>query len=406
LARATVSFNHDVHQCDGTKAQFGYLSNDVKFKVLNIFFVFDVHSKKILGASFNENENTSMVLSALESSVKLTGVLPFELQFDGGSFTKTDEFKEFAKKAKLLGCTIRVLPGNPQQRQQERYWGAMESQVWRYMPGYIPSPKGRKELKLSKQLIRRSIKRENLPDREGLIIKILEGIEKWNSLSTDKRKSPNEVMSNEPAPNAIRLEPYQIHQLFWLRKSVTVKRHMVKIVVDKQAHEYYITDYELRDRLFEQKVTVCYDNDLSSVSLFTPDTDEFICMLERHIRPQGALATQTPEDLAIIERYKATERGYHVHQKKNLAAYQERAFRDVEEVPAELLDPLRDSKDEIQEAELRQFRSYFMDQYDIDPSTVKPVRELKAVDFNDFYRTKKKVKKEPYVKGSLKEIKI
>ena len=101
-----------------------------------IVVVRDAYSKKIVGFSVGETENTVVIMDALKAAVNNTGMLPFEFLTDKHSFNKTQEAIHFVSEVSKIGTRFEV-DINPQRKSiVERYFKPFDALCKEYY-GYI-----------------------------------------------------------------------------------------------------------------------------------------------------------------------------------------------------------------------------------------------------------------------------
>jgi hypothetical protein len=88
---------------DGTRFQFPYKGGSKKFNFLTYFIVLDGCSKRIVGYSYDDSENSDMAIRAFQDACNKTNHLPTEIIADNSTAYKSKEYRRIIATAKSMG---------------------------------------------------------------------------------------------------------------------------------------------------------------------------------------------------------------------------------------------------------------------------------------------------------------
>jgi hypothetical protein len=292
----------DCWMMDGTRINMlPHTAPDGQEKYLYIVFVYDVYSGDILGVNWCYNEDRIANINALKMAVQKTGYLPYELVFDKFPGHNTAEFGYQERGKTLTGiakalhdhgvkltCTTEATGKAP----IERFIGTFQDvflQESRYYYG--------QGVKSTRAAAHRTVeyltKTAKEAKQEGWDFdQAWREANYWleayrqTPVSHYSRKQidvcPRDRHDQSDKPLAIHLRQEQIVQLFWLTKTLDIRREMVSMTVLKQDVFYPIPANEYKTLRHYDRLTVRYDSeDLTGVHVFDPSTDAYLGYLEQ-----------------------------------------------------------------------------------------------------------------------------
>lgn len=285
ILREKPEYNGTLWQIDGSRLQIPYL-NKGKPGFLNYFVIHDVHSGKIVGYSLDKSENSNMIVEAIKMAVENCRYTPMEIVSDSTGSFKSTRFTILKEHLSLLGTQFRKhYPENPRDKGQvERFVGSFQTTVCKNIDGYIGEgiKSRRVDARPSNKVIREALKPSNLRSEKELKELFPKLIEKYNNLKINNKQSPNLIFDiskkDEYAPD---VSDNDFSLMFWNRiHEYKIKNSMILITEGsfrKQTYQYIIDDLDLRIRLNQRKVLVCYSKDKRScIKLFDENENHII----------------------------------------------------------------------------------------------------------------------------------
>lgn len=307
--RKETLFPANVWMLDGSPLQF-YCWNESRTKLirLNLFVIIDVCSRKIVGFDVSYSEDRFNIMNALKMAVMFEGHLPAEIVSDNFSASKTEEIKALKEQMAKLGTNWRhAKVGNPQDKSYvERFFGSFQSVECSLYDDYIGEGimSKRDNRRTAEQLLATS-KKDGFPTFNQMKDRVITMVLTYNQREKANRKAPKVVYNSLPKPNAKELDSVRTALLFWKRTKATVRKSMVKIVVDKTEHFYEIKKHKTSTELQGKQVYVRYDEiDLDRIMLFDIDNDIVICECKKALKIATCEVDRTQED--IDNMYKIT----------------------------------------------------------------------------------------------------
>lgn len=306
LVRQNAKNAGDQWQIDGTRFQFLFEDQHGKIGFLTLFVVLDVYSKKIVGFSLDDQENTRMIFQALQQACNFTGHLPTEIVHDNFSVYSTKEFKNLVEHSSLMGVKWRPtsLGNSCDKGHVERFFQTFQSVICKTVDGYIGEGirSKRENGHPAPHLIDQYRKREHIRDRQGLILLADELLFRYNDTVINE-ESPNSKYEKSEKKNVISLTPCQTSALFWKKKLIKVHRSMIKISVNKQDYRYTIWDTILSRKINTTYVIVRYnEKEMERIYIFD-EADHFLCEVSEDIPIPVASVNQTEEDKIRIRKF-------------------------------------------------------------------------------------------------------
>lgn len=328
--RSEVSDSNTLWHIDGytvpLRAQHG--------KRLILVAVMDVFSRKIVGYSVGQSENTVVIMEALNDAVFNTGFLPTELVFDKHSFQQTDIAESFRQGAKAKGVHYTVTT-NPQYKAQiERYLQYLNSILKDY-PGYLGGGITAKNdsFKISKEQQAELIKPSNWKTNEEVKGIVASAVFSYNNTELDPLNglSPNQKYCEGKSTRAIAMSEADRVSLFTPVKIYKVTRG--EIVVKQGTKKYaYQLPAELFARYNERRVKVICEDPTQGIYVLDLATDEFIASLEPKGKVAAAKADQTADDMRLLGKHKSYLNDIHKHAKRQIDEIKEALNESPEEV--------------------------------------------------------------------------
>lgn len=236
------------------------------------------------------------------------GHLPAEIVSDNFSASKSEEIKALVEQMAKIGTVWRhAKVGNPQDKSYvERFFGSFQSTEQTLYDDYIGEGimSKRDNRRTAEQLLSNS-KKSGFLTFNQMRDRVITMILTYNQREKPNRKAPKWVYNALPKPNAKELDSVRTALLFWKRTKATVRKSMIKIVVDKVENYYEVQNHKMSTELQGKQVFVRYDEtDLERIMLFDLATETAICECKKSIKIATGHADRTDEDLENM--YKVT----------------------------------------------------------------------------------------------------
>lgn len=391
---------------DGTRFQFAYKGGPDDFNFLTYYIVLDGYSKKIVGYSYDDGENTKMAIEAFEQACRNTMYLPTEIISDNSPAYGVKEYVSMVVEAKRMGVNWRINKvKNPRDNHYvERCFGVIQEKYCKRYDGYIgdgiksrninghPSPEEKTRI----------LKKKNLRTRTELISLIDQIISEYNN-SKDRinlmKKDEFEIkLTGKRNINPIPLDSSKYATIFWACRDIKLQNGMISFDINNQTLYYNIYDEKIIYDYHGGIVRVRYNKvDLTKVMLFEPGSNKYICTLEKFKELPKASAERDGEQNKLLYAHIAKTKELEKKLKETVKKIGQESKNNCQRVPPELAEfiplskPIREnSEKEIVNKELEQFSEMETLQ------TISPLE--KEVDYLELYKNRFKLN------GSLKRL--
>lgn len=281
--RLEPEFNGTLWQIDGTRLQIAFLGEKGEIVYFQLFVVMDVHSRKIIGYSWDTTENSKLIIEALRMAIETTGYVPREMVRDNGGAFRKKVYQELEEKMTLLGSYIRPhAPQHPQDKAHvERFFGKLQTCILKYIPGYVGEgiKSRRKEGRPPKEILDRINKGIGIHSSSEVHEVIPELIHRYNEFSMNENdycpRLRYEIAKIDPV--AKKVSDHDLARMFWENKSMKVRRSMIVMTEEslrRKKFQYIIQHEELRLSWNLKEVNVYFQkNDRSIIKLFDKNDD-------------------------------------------------------------------------------------------------------------------------------------
>ena len=315
-----------------------------------LFTVLDAHSRKIIGYSIAESENTEMILKGLEMAVKDTLTLPFEIVSDNHSFHKTQESGSLKDGFSKMGVTWTV-DSNPRRKAiLERAFRTLGDKHFKKRFGYVGQGIRTKiETGVTQpELMDVITKTVNMMTFEQIVAVTASVINEYNNSQVKILKdTPVNLYAKSERPNAIPVDDFKRMALFVLKTEHTVKHGQITIRRGGHVYEYQLSA-QYTGKYNNQTVGVRY-TDLEKIYLYELKTDEPICIVKPKTAIHGALANQTEKDREALQKNTGRKKGIEVQSRERREQILELAEQLGKGGAYERMNKLTTPKDALQE---------------------------------------------------------
>lgn len=268
------------------------------------FAVLDAHSRKYVGYSIGESENTEVILKALENAVKNTGVLPYEIVSDNHSFNQTKEAEHFKAALDKIGVHWTV-DSNPRRKAiLERSFRTLSEKHLKNHYGYIGAGirSKKKGSRMPQELIDEYTKNSSrFPNYDTIAISVIDSVLEYNDKVKPKfKQSPNERYENSEQPKCFEVDVFKRMQLFTRKTEQKITNG--QFTIKRGEYEYsYQLPAEFSTRYNGETVTLRYA-DFGTMYLYDYATDAPICSVLQKSDIYGAMGDQTDADIHKLHK--------------------------------------------------------------------------------------------------------
>lgn len=299
---------------DGTRLQFAYRDDKTGYKTLIYYIVLDGKSKKIIGYSSSESENTEMAIRALKMACTNTKYLPREIIQDRSPAHRSEKYERIIAQGKLLGVYWRYCYSPTDNAYVERSFKILQDRFCKTIDGYLGDGIRSKDPlgKPAPEELKRNLNKKNFRTKKELEKELEKLIYDYNNsnfrINKEKRLNKEQLYRN------VKIDPIHINSeifasMFWDSKEITMHKGCIVFKIDGKT--YYYNSYKTKSLVyFNQKVRVCYHlENLDVVFLFDLKTGKYIDYLERYIpRPKANIERSKEDKEYVIEESKKTRR--------------------------------------------------------------------------------------------------
>ena len=230
-----ATYIHAQWQVDGYTLPFW----EDKFHRSVLVFVIDNCSKKILGYSIGDSEDSLVIKDALRKAVYNTGVLPNELVMDNHSFTKTQSAFNFERLLEKMGARL-TKTSNPRAKiYVERYNQYLSSNFKKYA-GYLGQSIRSKSIETIASDELRAEYAKNFKTKNEVIAMSISVIESYNN-EPIKEKSPNQLYDENPHPHPIILSQYHKAEMLPNQQLKQIRNGQISIMRGVEKFEYQLS---------------------------------------------------------------------------------------------------------------------------------------------------------------------
>jgi transposase InsO family protein len=330
---------------DGTRFQFPYKGGAKKFNYLTFFIVLDGYSKKIMGYSYDDSENSTMVIEAFEKAARNTQYLPTEIVTDNSTAYRSKEFIRIIATAKSMGVNWRTnKTNNPRDSHYvERCFGVIQEKYCKKHDGYLGDGiKSRnRNGRISPEETAKNLKNKNLRTRDELVKLIETIINEYNESRHREaliKKDEYELQLQEKRKiDSIPLNPINYATLFWSSRELIVNMGMVSFTMNKETYNFNIYDEEIIRNYHGNKVKVRYnESDLTKVMLFELNSDKYICTLNQSPNIPKAGAERSGIENQMLREHSSKKKELIKRIKERNKQVEEQSRKNWENVPPEL----------------------------------------------------------------------
>ena len=315
-----ASLNHasrpnDQWQMDGWTLPF-WGRGEKGFKRYVLVRLIDNNSKKVVGYSFGESEDSALIMEAIRDAINNAGVLPFEVLTDNHSFNQTQEAKNLIELFRKKGARWTVSQ-NPQHKAIiERYNQHLDN-FCREHYGYLGQGIRSKSIEaLAKPELIDQYTKNFLSTEEirGIAISV---VERYNNTPLKCGKTPNELHNENVNPYPIEVNVFDRAELLSMQAEKKVSRGQITIMRGAVKHEFQFPAEYFQD-VNNKTVVIRYESLADGIYVFDKKTTEPIAFLPPKEKINGAIINQTDKDIDALNRHKGRITGIRTQARKQL----------------------------------------------------------------------------------------
>lgn len=316
------------------------------YKKMNIVFVLDNCSKKILGYAIGESENTEVIKEAIyRAIVNTNGILPNELVSDNHAFTKTQSAFNFENFMLKMGALF-TKTSNPQHKSSiERSIQYLNAGFKKYY-GYLGSSIKSRSIDAIASVEQTADFAKNFYNTNSVKAIAVSVVESYNE-TPRQGKTPNERYIEKPHPNPITLNQFQQAELYPNRQEQLIDRGQITLKRGLAKFEYQLPSH-LYEQWNNERVLLTYMDLNEGIFIYDISTGEGIAHLKPKEIISAAKAEQTSEDVDKLCRHKGRLKGIKTKARKKLEAVAESVMLVDPEAHLKV-NPLITPKDVIHE---------------------------------------------------------
>ncbi len=288
LARKSATKLGELYMVDSTPLNFLYKDDKGEVSRLILCAIIDIFSRKIVGYSFDESENSRMICEALKQAFQSNYIIPNQILIDNASSYSSAHFKDVKRKLNEYGVSIRSARlKNPRDKSYiEGWFSKFQKEFLNIMYGSLGDgiKTKRKGGRPDDEVI--STYNKNLENRKSLVKRIKEQINQYNETFHNSIKmSPNMKFNSTKYEYETVFNEKDISYLFGLRKEIMVKNSKVIFTNNGIQHHYTIQSRQMANKVNGLKVIVYYDEfDLSYIHVFNTN-NTYLGKISEDIRP-------------------------------------------------------------------------------------------------------------------------
>ena len=282
-----------------------WVSKTTYYNRAYLYLIIDATSWAILGYVIDDTENHTAVVGALRNAVKNTGLLPKQIQRDGGS--AGEKVKSILDK--MAKYNIPSVPYSPKSKVIEAIIGHFQQEVLRYNDNWAGQNITAKGLDSRFNPDELAKNKKNFPSKAEMLDDVALMIETWNQRATKGRKAPRTILQQKQSAGR-NYDVWEFMELFWVLSKKAYKYHQsgITITINKQEHTFATYQADLYIRLVHQKFQIKYDpQDMDYIYLYQNDkpvlneNGQHIILEKAHILPMAVDDYQEGDGAKIKE---------------------------------------------------------------------------------------------------------
>ena len=257
---------NELWQIDGFRIPFLCLERDNNITYYDAIIITDFYSRKIIGFSIGKNENSSMIINAVENAIRTTSVLPRQIIHDNFSaFFHKDVVKLKERMTYFSVIWNKTNSDSPREKGNiERTIGTLKTRHLREIKGFTgEGVKSKREFALpSPEKLNEYAKKNNCFSLLEIYSIVKKSINNYNKESINGKPSPNSLYEQSLSSNSKKyfsaLKEYHIPFLFFSSSKNKINKSMITMYSGGVKYNYTLPS-KLRNSLNRQRVKVYFD---------------------------------------------------------------------------------------------------------------------------------------------------
>jgi hypothetical protein len=269
-----------------------------KFQRYVLDIVRDNHSRKIVGYSIAETENTTLILDALEDAMRTTGVFPGELVSDKHSFHKTEIAARLRTETERMGAVWTVTINAQRNQLAERYNQYLDA-LCKEFAGYLGKnmTATSRDARPSPEALTVYAKTANFKTPEEIKAIAAYVVKEFNKMPLEPLEglSPNEKYATSEDKKCFVISESERLALVRPLSYYKVVRGQITIKVGMKKHAFQLPA-ALKTRYNNKKVAVMWEDLMQGIYITDINSGEELgCILPKH-KIHGAIPDQNEDD--------------------------------------------------------------------------------------------------------------
>lgn len=300
IKRRRPSFADALWVSDGSTIQLRYVDSSGKVRSdLYYYAVADAYSDCIVGFAIGYTETATLVQAAYRDAVRKTGMMPYEINYDGASANRSEEVQQLFDNLSQLH--FKAAPYNGKSKIIEAIGGRLEQRNMRHFANFKGGNITAKSLdsRANPDFLTQQHKNGHLPSEQQVVAQFKLVIEVYNNTIVKKYKRTPAERYRDADDRRKQMDHLTMVEAFWVerRHQARYTKDGITIEVDGERYTYEVEvergveDFAWRMRHLGDSFTVKYD----------PDDLEYICLYQQGV--WVATARQKYEvPMAVIDR--------------------------------------------------------------------------------------------------------
>jgi len=295
-----------------------------------LHMVRDNHSRKVLGYSIAESENTTLILAGLEDAMSVTGCFPGELVSDKHSFHQTKIATRLKAETEKMGAVWTVTINAQRNQLAERYGQYLDA-LCKDFPGYLGKnmTATSKDARPSPEAMAQLAKTANFKTFDEIRAIAAYCVKEFNKtpLEVLNGQSPNEAYEASADVNCFKLTEADRINLLRPATAYKVIRGQITIKVGMKKHEFQLSAH-LISRYNNRELLVVYEDLEQGIYVSDPKSGEELGCIHPKPKIHGAIFDQTDQDRQLLNKLTGRSNGVTVPARKAAHAKIAEALKD------------------------------------------------------------------------------
>ena len=302
-------------QIDGVTMPFW----GANFQRYVLYLIRDNHSRKIVGWSMAESENTTLILDGLDDAMRNTGVFPGELVSDQHSFHRTNIAARLRAETEKMGAVWTVTINAQRNQLAERYNQYLDG-LCKDFAGYLGKNMTAtgKDARPSPETLTQYAKTANFKTADEIKAIAAYVIKEFNNMKLEPLEglSPNEKYAASEDVKCFKISETERINLLRPATAYKVTRGQINIKVGMKKHEFQLPA-ELINRYNKRKVLAIWEDLEQGIYISDISSGEELGCIMPKQKMHGAIPDQTDADRKRLNQLTGRTNGVTTKARKN-----------------------------------------------------------------------------------------